>query len=102
MPAGARWRPNAADDKCPKDKPNCSNLPGSEPDVRRAFNSLPKDMGTYGPAGTSNTVAAEILRRAGVAAAFPDKSWGSGWQYTPPLPMPPLRPPYILPPLFGG
>jgi hypothetical protein len=47
-------------DKCPTNNPECWDLPGSEPDVREAFDKLPRRFpGIYGLDGTSNSIPSQ-------------------------------------------
>jgi RHS repeat-associated protein len=68
--------PNNPDDKCPNDTPECRELPGNEPDVRRAWDSLPTRYRIYGIDGTSNAIPFEVLDRAGIPYTVPDGAWG--------------------------
>ena len=73
-----RPEPNAADDQCPKDTPNCTPLAGNETDIRRAWDSLPKDDRIYGLDGTSNRIPADVLDRAGIPYTMPLGAMGTG------------------------
>jgi hypothetical protein len=83
---------NDPDDKHPKNQPTCSDAPGSDCSVRRAFQNYPTYQ-LYGLAGTSNTVSAQILKDAGITYTFPACAWGSE------VPEPP--PPVYMPGLYG-
>jgi hypothetical protein len=83
--------PNADDDKCPTDTPTCRQLPGNEPDIRKAWDNLPKGDRIYGWDGTSNAIPAEVLDNAGVQYTMPPGAIGTG-------PIPPV----IVIPLPGG
>jgi RHS repeat-associated protein len=77
-------RENQRDDKCPKDTPDCTDVPGAdEGKVRQAFNNYPS-IGIYLMDGTSNTVPAEVARAAGVPAKLPPCAIGRGWSHRPP------------------
>jgi hypothetical protein len=69
---------NAPGDKCPKDTPNCTPLPGNEPDIRKAWDNLPNDDRLYGWNGTSNRIPAEVLDGAGVPPTMPPGAIGTG------------------------
>jgi len=76
----------------------CQKLPASPCDEERAknaFNNVPRRV--YGSGGTtSNSIAADILKDAGISATFPDCAWGRGAAPYPKPNPPTLRP--ILPP----
>jgi RHS repeat-associated protein len=72
------------DNPAPK-RSQCDAIPGAcDLNVRRAFDDIKKDANLQGGGfnyftdGTSNTVAGEILRRAGIKYNFPWCAWGSG------------------------
>jgi RHS repeat-associated protein len=69
-------RPNELDDKNPKDQPDCKDLPGSECDVRNAFNNLPRFQ-PYGLGGTSNSIPAATLTLAGIPFRMPSCAFGA-------------------------
>jgi hypothetical protein len=97
---GGRLRPeqNAPDDRCPKDTPDCTPLPGKEDDVRKAWDNLPKDERIYGWDGTSNRTPTEVLDGAGIPYAMPPGAVGTGPM--PPvvlIPIPGVPVPYMFP-----
>jgi len=72
------------DNPAPK-RSQCDAIPGAcDLNVRRAFDDIKKDENLQGGGfnyftdGTSNTVAGEILRRAGIKYNFPLCALGSG------------------------
>jgi RHS repeat-associated protein len=94
---GGRLRPepNAKDDRCPSDKPNCTPLQGPEDAIRGAWNALPKGDGIYGVDGTSNRIPADILDLAGIPYTMPPKAIGA---IPPPIVIPiPGSTPIVIP-----
>jgi len=77
------------DDLHPKDKPTCNDVGGCDADskAQKAFDGIPKDLLIYGPNGTSNTVAQQILNGAGIPYTLPSCAWAAGYSgHLPPLP----------------
>jgi RHS repeat-associated protein len=77
------------DDTQPKDKPDCKDIGGCDADAKakKAYGSIPRDVNIYGPNGTSNTVAQQILNGAGIAYTLPSCAWAGGYSgHLPPLP----------------
>jgi RHS repeat-associated protein len=80
--------PNWPDDSPAPKTGNCESIPGAatpcaDANVRKAFNDIRNEMPPggykYFKDGTSNTVPAEILRRAGIKYDFPWCAVGSGF-----------------------
>jgi RHS repeat-associated protein len=69
------------DDTQPKDAPVCKDVGGCDADAKaqKAFGSIPKDLNIYGPNGTSNTVAQQILNGAGIPYTLPSCAWAGGY-----------------------
>jgi RHS repeat-associated protein len=77
------------DDTQPADKPDCKDVGGCDADAKaeKAFGGIPKDVNIYGPNGTSNTVAQQILNGAGIPYTLPSCAWAGGYSgHLPPLP----------------
>jgi hypothetical protein len=86
------------DDVHPKDKPNCKDVGRCDADakVEKSFGGIPKNLLIYGPNGTSNTIAQQILDGAGIPYRLPNCAWAAG--YSGHLPsLPPIHIPGLPP-----
>lgn len=100
--------PNYPDDNPVPKRSSCEPVPGggckdADSRLAKAFGDIKRDTPpggwTYGLDGTSNTVAAEILRRAGFNYNFPWCSLGSGFALPSSEPNPPSFSPSFPPTL---